>query len=339
MPISPKTGAVASFADWNEKELLKTLKTVIQRLGGRDHGQEPSGLRHAFVCDTSRMYAERTEPRPNTAAILQATTCLSKPEVVDQTVHQHFRKIKDSMQMIAQTPPARSMFLDLVARQSNHSSPVLENFTSSMTKYREIFTQLGHKQFADSVPEPKPRTQPSKPPTLQVLKSYADGSSSTQVTELRSINSAPTVTNTGTARASLTTTAPDSVTAPTDMVPTANLTLQRPEQMMTQTEMADIEAELKALSATTRNVHQIKRTSDAMSRIISEPWMLLLTRWVYSRRKDTAHLNQTKSIQANTPQLKTPMPPRVQFTLVLKNDYLCAILVPIMNHLYHVVAT
>ena len=269
MPISPKTGAVASFADWNEKELLKTLKTAIQRLGGRDHGQEPSGIRHAFVCDTSRMYIERTEPRPNTAAILQATTCWSKPEVVDQTVHQEFRKIKDLMQMIAQTPPVRSMFiskelpvnpkmameifLDLVARQSNHSSPVLENFTSFMKKYREIFTQLGHKQFADSLPEPKPRTQPSKPPTLQVLKSYADGSSSTQVTELRPINTAPTMTNTGTARASLTTTAPDSVTAPTDMVPTANLTLQRPEQMMTQTEMADIEAELNALVSDDQN--------------------------------------------------------------------------------------
>ena len=51
MPISPKTGSVASVADWNEKELLKTLKTVIEKLGGRDHGQEPSGLRHAFVCD------------------------------------------------------------------------------------------------------------------------------------------------------------------------------------------------------------------------------------------------------------------------------------------------
>ena len=173
------------------------------------------------------------------------------------------------MQTIAQTPPVRSMFiskelpvnpkmameifLDLVGRQSNHSSPVLENFTSSMKKYREIFTQLGHKQFADSLPEPKPRTQPSKPPTLQVLKSYADGSSSTQVTELRPINTAPTVTNTGTARASLTTTAPDSVTAPTDMVPTANLTLQRPEQMMTQTEMADIEAELNALVSDDQN--------------------------------------------------------------------------------------
>ena len=101
MPISPRTGAIASFAGWNEKEILKTLKTVVQRLGGRDYGQEPSGLRHFYVCDTSRMYAERTEPRPNTDSILQATTCLSRPEVVDQKAHQQFQKVRDSMQLIA----------------------------------------------------------------------------------------------------------------------------------------------------------------------------------------------------------------------------------------------
>ena len=172
----------------NEEEILKTLKTVVQRLGGRDYGQEPSGLRHCFICDTSRMYAERTEPRPNTAAILQATTCWSRLEVVDQTAHQQFQKVGDSMQLIAQAPTTRStfiskelpanpkmameMFLDLVARQSNHGNPVLEKFISSMKRYMEVFTQLGHQQFTDSLPEPQPRYQTSKPPHATGAKDF-----------------------------------------------------------------------------------------------------------------------------------------------------------------------
>ena len=59
---------------------------------------------------------------------------------------------------------AMEIFLDLVAIQYNHSSPVLENFISSMRGYKEVFTQLGHKKFADNLPELQPRSQPSKPP-------------------------------------------------------------------------------------------------------------------------------------------------------------------------------
>ena len=249
----------------NEEEILKTLKTVVQRLGGRDYGQEPSGLRHCFICDTSRMYAERTEPRPNTAAILQATTCWSRLEVVDQTAHQQFQKVGDSMQLIAQATTTRStfiskelpanpkmameMFLDLVARQSNHGNPVLEKFISSMKRYMEVFTQLGHQQFTDSLPEPQPRYQTSKPPpTLQVLKTFADGSSSTQVTELMPVNVAPSATDTNIASASLKTTAPNSSMAPDNVAQTVNITLEQTEQAITQMEVANIEAELSALT-------------------------------------------------------------------------------------------
>ena len=192
------------------------------------------------------MYSERTEPRPNTAAILQATTCWSRPEVVDQTAHQQFQKVRDSMQLIAQAPTTRSMlisrelpvnpdmamyiFLELVARQSNHGSPVLENIKSSMRRYKEVFIQLGHKQFADSLPEPQPRYQPSEPPTLQVLRIFADGSSSTQVTELMPVNVAPAATDTNKASSSQTTTAPNSSVAPDDVAQKVSITPEQTEQ-------------------------------------------------------------------------------------------------------------
>ena len=75
IPINPETGAALSFADWNTAVVLRVLATIVQRLGGRESGEEPSELRYPYVCDTSRMYCDRTSPRAYPARILQATTC------------------------------------------------------------------------------------------------------------------------------------------------------------------------------------------------------------------------------------------------------------------------
>ena len=63
IPINPETGAALSFADWNAEVVLRVLATIVQRLGGRERGEEPSELRYPYVCDTSRVYCDRTSPR------------------------------------------------------------------------------------------------------------------------------------------------------------------------------------------------------------------------------------------------------------------------------------
>ena len=73
-PINPETGTVREFANWSEEVTLKTLPTVIQRLGGRRKGAAPEQLKHPSILDTSRLYCAWTEPRDRTAAILTAIT-------------------------------------------------------------------------------------------------------------------------------------------------------------------------------------------------------------------------------------------------------------------------
>ena len=75
IPLDPKTGAADSFSGWNAEVVLRILATIIQRLGGRKRGETPTSLRYSYVCDTSRMYCDRTNPREHPASILDATTC------------------------------------------------------------------------------------------------------------------------------------------------------------------------------------------------------------------------------------------------------------------------
>ena len=63
IPLNPETGAADSFANWNAEVVLRVLATIVQRLGGRKRGEEPTGLRYPYVWDTSRMYCNRTSTR------------------------------------------------------------------------------------------------------------------------------------------------------------------------------------------------------------------------------------------------------------------------------------
>ena len=101
IPLNPATGAAHSLTDWHSEIILRILATAIQRLGGRRRGEEPSGLRYPYVCDASRMYCDRTNPRAHPSDILQATTCWSKPDLVDFAVHQTSQHIKAKTPSVA----------------------------------------------------------------------------------------------------------------------------------------------------------------------------------------------------------------------------------------------
>ena len=97
VPIDLHMGAVDFFAEWNVPIVLRILATIVQRVGGRKRDEAPNGLHYPYVCDTSQMYCNRAEPRVHTARILDATTCWSRPELVDLAVHQIFQCLKSTV--------------------------------------------------------------------------------------------------------------------------------------------------------------------------------------------------------------------------------------------------
>ena len=101
IPIDPHTGAVDSSAGWDVPVILRILATIVQRLGCKNWGEAPSGLHYPYVCDTSRMYCNRAEPRVHTARILDATTCWSRPELVGMAVHQLFQRLRTTVPSVA----------------------------------------------------------------------------------------------------------------------------------------------------------------------------------------------------------------------------------------------
>ena len=111
IPLNQETGAADSFADWNAEVVLRILATIIQRLGGRKRGEAPTGLRYPYVCDTSRKYCDRTNPRVHTARILDATTCWSKPVLVDLAVHQLSLLVRAMIPSVAREPSKRTLLV------------------------------------------------------------------------------------------------------------------------------------------------------------------------------------------------------------------------------------
>ena len=109
VPIDPNSRAVATFVDWDEPVVIRILNMIIQRLGGRKPSEEPSGLRYSYVCDTLRMYCVRGEPRVQTARILEAITCWTKPELVDLVIHQQFQHMRTTVPTIAREPNRKSL--------------------------------------------------------------------------------------------------------------------------------------------------------------------------------------------------------------------------------------
>ena len=142
IPLDPETGAGDSFANWNAEVVLRVLATIVQRLGGRKRGEEPTGLQYSYVCDTSRMYCDRASPRAYPARILDATTCWSKPELVDLAVHQISLRMKAK--------------ITLVGKESNKKTlPISTEVPSNPRAALEIFLNLHSraKQQGQSVGE------------------------------------------------------------------------------------------------------------------------------------------------------------------------------------------
>ena len=109
IPLNPVTGVADSFTDWNAEVILRILATIVQRLGGRKRGESPSGLRYPYVCDTSRMYCDRTSPCAHSARILNATTCWSKPDLVDLAVHKISQGMKIKTPSLAKEPNKKAL--------------------------------------------------------------------------------------------------------------------------------------------------------------------------------------------------------------------------------------
>ena len=105
IPLDPAD----SFAGWNAEVVLRVLATIIQRLEGRKRGETPTGLRYPYLCDTSRMYCDRTNPRVHPARILDATTCWSKPKLVELAVHQLFQHMKTMICSVAREPNKKTL--------------------------------------------------------------------------------------------------------------------------------------------------------------------------------------------------------------------------------------
>ena len=112
--------------------------------------------------------------RPHLAYILRRITCLTKPEMVDKAIHQQCQKLKTSVPLVAREPTVRTLpvsedvpsnprmalqiFLELLSRQREHGNPVSESYAKAVQTYRNSFSQYGHQQFANKLPEVTPES-------------------------------------------------------------------------------------------------------------------------------------------------------------------------------------
>ena len=69
--------------------------------------KNPAGMRYPYICDASRMYCDRTNPRAHPSNILQATTCWSKPDLVD--FHQTSQRMKAKTPSVAKEPNRKTL--------------------------------------------------------------------------------------------------------------------------------------------------------------------------------------------------------------------------------------
>ena len=78
---------------------------------------------------------------------------------------------------------AMEIILDLVAKQKERGNPVFDSFAIEMKTNKKVFTQYGHKQFADSLHEPELGNLANKGPALDKIEITAVGSFFIQVFE------------------------------------------------------------------------------------------------------------------------------------------------------------
>ena len=178
IPLNPATGAAHSLADWNTEVILRILATVIQRLGGRRRGEKPSGLRYLYVCDTSRKYCDRTNPRAHPSHILEATTCWSKPELVDFAVHQTSQRMKAKTPSVAKEPNRKALpisidvpnnprapleiFLNLHNRQRERGDSVGEDYARGTQTFKNLSYSMATQNWPTSCPTSHREIPPNK---------------------------------------------------------------------------------------------------------------------------------------------------------------------------------
>ena len=169
IPLDPETGAADSLANGNAEVFLRVLATIVQRLGGRKRGEEPTGLRYSYVCDTSRMYCDRASPRAYPARIPDATTCWSKPELVELAVHQISLRMKARITLVCKEPNKKTLplstevpsnprtaleiFLNLHSRQKQQGQSVGEDYACGIQIFKNLFVQYGYPELANSLPD------------------------------------------------------------------------------------------------------------------------------------------------------------------------------------------
>ena len=191
-PLNPNNGAVATFDGWDVPVVLRILRAIIQRLGGRRKGEEPTRLLYPYACDTSRAYCARAEPREHTARILNTITCWAQPELVDLAIHQTFQQLPTTIPTVAREPSRKDLpvstdvpsnpriALEIIVRlhglQREHTRAVGEEYARGIQTFKQLFTQHGHQELADGLPNLEPT---EAIPGISDLSEAASGSSRT----------------------------------------------------------------------------------------------------------------------------------------------------------------
>ena len=168
------------------------MRAIIQRLGGRRKGEEPTRLLYPYACDTSRAYCARADPREHTARILNTITCWAQPELVDLAIHQTFQQLPTTIPTVAREPSRKDLpvstdvpsnprialeiFVRLHGLQREHTRAVGEEYVRGIQTFKQLFTQHGHQELADGLPNLEPT---EAIPGISDLSEAASGSSRT----------------------------------------------------------------------------------------------------------------------------------------------------------------
>ena len=135
------------------------------------------------------MYCNRAEPCVHTARILEATTCWSRPELVDLAIHQLLQRLKTTVPSVARELARKTLPiiaevpsnpLELHSRQRERGQLVSEDYARGIQTFKSLFAQYGHQELADSLPE---LPQGSVTSATDEANATASGSSHSQLLE------------------------------------------------------------------------------------------------------------------------------------------------------------
>ena len=118
------------------------------------------------------MYCARAEPRDHTARILNTITCWAQPELVDLAIHQTFQQLLTTVPTVAREPNRKDLpvskdvpsnprialeiFVRLHGLQREQTRAVGEQYARGILTFKQLFTQHGHQELADGLPNLEP---------------------------------------------------------------------------------------------------------------------------------------------------------------------------------------